>query len=126
MLLDPTGGFCLAVKVPKEARFVIRPGNLHAPPVTSTRLQFGHLKAPRRGNVFRPATLRRFCVPSDPTLRNWPCLFAASVGYTTFLTFMTPQIPNKQQTNIKQKTNNHPVLNAAKAARGPTSVGSAS
>jgi hypothetical protein len=83
----------------------------------------GHLKAPRRGDVFRQATLRRFCVPSDPTLRNRPCLFAASVGYTTFLTFMTPQIPNKQQTNIKQKTNNHPVLNAAKAARGPIAWG---
>jgi hypothetical protein len=68
MLLDPTGGFCLAVKVPKEARFVIRPGNLDAPPVAaSNRLQFGHLKVPGRGNVFRSATLRRFCVPSDPT-----------------------------------------------------------
>jgi hypothetical protein len=111
MLLDPARGFCLAVEVTKEARVVIRPGYTDAPTVAAlNRFQFGHLKVLRRGNVFRPPTLRLFCVPSDHLL-DGPLLWRRSA--MQHFTLGIAYISNKQQTKIKQITNKDAVLNVA-------------
>jgi hypothetical protein len=99
MLLDPARGFCLAVEVTKEARVVIRPGYPDAPTVAALNgFQFGHLKVPRRGNVFRPGYIKAVLRSFRP-LARWPP-FVASVGYATFHAWNCIY-----QTNNKQRSN---------------------
>ena len=95
MVLDPARGFCLCFKVPREAWILMRPGHLDAPTVPAFNgLQLRHGKRPHSAGMLEQPLLR---------LSDFSAPLAASVGYTTC--HILEPMPNKQQTNIKQKTN---------------------